>query len=201
MPNLHFRTRDFYHTCYGLSGLSVSQHCLDGKIVNITEDKSDILVRSHTYGYICLLFCTKLGYCWAKSENSLEKLGRFIKSSLLAWKAVDIGLSTLNQDSNQFCWLQVATSPHSYCSALVRSVLQSAMVLLLEMSRYVEHSVQPREACSLLIWSTRMSMPLHQEMLILTPILLCLIRWLNGLKLRLHTLFLVSSCEHCIWAM
>ena len=37
---------------------------------------------------------------------------------------------------------QVATPPHSYNSALVRSVLQPAIILLLEMSRYLEHNVQ-----------------------------------------------------------
>jgi len=26
-----FRTKDFYHTCYCLSGLSVAQHFADGK--------------------------------------------------------------------------------------------------------------------------------------------------------------------------
>ena len=37
-------------------------------------------------------------------------------------------------------WLQVATS-HSYHGALVRSLLQPAIILLLELSRYMEHSV------------------------------------------------------------
>ena len=32
------RSRDFYHTCYCLSGLSVCQHCQDGHSVNIGDD-------------------------------------------------------------------------------------------------------------------------------------------------------------------
>jgi len=28
---LYFRTKDYYHTCYCLSGLSVAQHFADGK--------------------------------------------------------------------------------------------------------------------------------------------------------------------------
>ena len=35
-------------------------------------------------------------------------------------------------------WFQVATPPHSYHGALVRSLLQPAIILLLELSRYVE---------------------------------------------------------------
>ena len=40
------KTRDFYHTCYCLSGLSTSQHCFGGKkTVNISGDCDAILVR------------------------------------------------------------------------------------------------------------------------------------------------------------
>ena len=38
-------------------------------------------------------------------------------------------------------WLQVAAPPHSYHGILIRSLLQPAIILLLELSRYVEHSV------------------------------------------------------------
>lgn len=39
------KTKDFYHTCYCLSGLSVSQHCFGNKeTVNITDDSDAILV-------------------------------------------------------------------------------------------------------------------------------------------------------------
>ena len=38
-------------------------------------------------------------------------------------------------------WLQVATPPHSYHGTLVRSLLQPAIILLLKLSRYMEHSV------------------------------------------------------------
>ena len=41
------RARDFYHTCYCLSGLSVAQHCYGNKnIVNITLDSDSVLVSS-----------------------------------------------------------------------------------------------------------------------------------------------------------
>ena len=78
------------------------------------------------------------------------------------------GLFTLNPDSNRFsnqiaqcesnahqsrdscphCIVRnrihactLTTPPHSYHGALVRSLLQPAIILLLELSRYVEHSV------------------------------------------------------------
>ncbi len=44
------KSRDFYHSCYCLSGLAVSQHCFGtiGKerIVDITNNPDSILVRS-----------------------------------------------------------------------------------------------------------------------------------------------------------
>ena len=40
-----YRTPDFYHTCYCLSGLSVAQHCYgNGKIIDITNNPDSILV-------------------------------------------------------------------------------------------------------------------------------------------------------------
>ena len=41
----HVRSRDFYHTCYCLSGLSLSQHCVS-KTINITRSNADIIVSS-----------------------------------------------------------------------------------------------------------------------------------------------------------
>ena len=39
------RSKDFYHTCYCLSGLSVSQHCFgEEKVINITGDSNNELV-------------------------------------------------------------------------------------------------------------------------------------------------------------
>ena len=85
-----------------------------------------------------------------------------------------VGLSTLSPDSNCFsnqfeivqcksnahrlrphcieftrCWLLVATPPHNYHSALVRSVLQPAIILLLKMSRYVGQCVAWRSALTI----------------------------------------------------
>lgn len=40
--------RDYYHTCYCLSGLSVSQYCFGGKeTINITDNKKDLLIPTH----------------------------------------------------------------------------------------------------------------------------------------------------------
>ena len=41
------KARDFYHTCYCLSGLSASQHCFDGSTTDITKDPESILNRCH----------------------------------------------------------------------------------------------------------------------------------------------------------
>ena len=42
------KTRDFYHTCYCLSGLSLSQHCFaDSKTINVTEDDGCVLVSKN----------------------------------------------------------------------------------------------------------------------------------------------------------
>ena len=38
------RSRDFYHTCYCLSGLSVAQHGFNGYITDITGEKDLLLV-------------------------------------------------------------------------------------------------------------------------------------------------------------
>jgi prenyltransferase beta subunit len=40
------RHRDYYHTCYGLSGLSVSQYYCD-QIVNICTSDQSLLNRTH----------------------------------------------------------------------------------------------------------------------------------------------------------
>ena len=37
-------------------------------------------------------------------------------------------------------WLQVATPPHNYHGTLIRSLLQPAIILLLQLSRYMKHS-------------------------------------------------------------
>lgn len=41
----HARPRDFYHTCYTLSGLSVAQHCLSDNSPVVVGDSSNLLVR------------------------------------------------------------------------------------------------------------------------------------------------------------
>ena len=47
------RSKDFYHTCYCLSGLSVSQHCFgEEKVINITGDSNNELV--------CIIVASKL---------------------------------------------------------------------------------------------------------------------------------------------
>ncbi|RMZ96047.1 farnesyltransferase subunit beta [Brachionus plicatilis] len=40
------KNRDYYHTCYGLSGLSVSQYCMDNT-VNICGNDESLLNRTH----------------------------------------------------------------------------------------------------------------------------------------------------------
>lgn len=41
------KSKDFYHTCYCLSGLSASQHCFGSKrVINISGDEAAILVSS-----------------------------------------------------------------------------------------------------------------------------------------------------------
>ena len=39
------RSRDFYHTCYCLSGLSVAQHTRSGDVGDVWGDKDNLLVR------------------------------------------------------------------------------------------------------------------------------------------------------------
>jgi protein farnesyltransferase subunit beta len=39
--------KDFYHTCYCLSGLSVAQHSMGDHVTNITSNPRDILVPTH----------------------------------------------------------------------------------------------------------------------------------------------------------
>ncbi|CAN0445803.1 unnamed protein product, partial [Hapterophycus canaliculatus] len=39
------RARDFYHTCYTLSGLSVAQHCLSEQSPTVVGSSSNLLVR------------------------------------------------------------------------------------------------------------------------------------------------------------
>ena len=58
LPPFYPRSRDFYHTCYCLSGLSIAQHCYGNKnIVNICLDSESILVsllrikRVHKNGF------------------------------------------------------------------------------------------------------------------------------------------------------
>jgi prenyltransferase beta subunit len=37
------KSRDFYHTCYGLSGLSVAQHSPHGNTLLLAENKANIM--------------------------------------------------------------------------------------------------------------------------------------------------------------
>lgn len=42
------KSRDFYHTCYCLSGLSVAQHCYgDKRIIDITHDPDSVMTLTH----------------------------------------------------------------------------------------------------------------------------------------------------------
>jgi protein farnesyltransferase subunit beta len=41
------KSRDYYHTCYGLSGVSIAQHCPTGQIQNLCEDEESLLKPTH----------------------------------------------------------------------------------------------------------------------------------------------------------
>ncbi len=57
------RMRDFYHTCYCLSGLSVAQHCYGtNNTVTISLDPETVLVSVHNYHVYDLVPCYSAYY-------------------------------------------------------------------------------------------------------------------------------------------
>jgi len=64
MHDFVFRTKDFYHTCYCLSGLSVAQHFADSRhaCVRVTGNKEVNEVVSIYFNF-CIAYYTKCSKC------------------------------------------------------------------------------------------------------------------------------------------